>query len=135
MQQGNGRLPRTRLEVFFGWCVFFLFIVCVLFFSLYIAGDTWNFTDSTQLFLLNAVSFSGLFISVAGLLGFAYTVYLFCQKARRRRYIFSALLYIFMIVSGMLAALTALFIISVAGGNASVLGSIKGIALGIALYV
>ena len=99
----------NRLAIFF-------FLMCLLTLFLYTAGTIQDFTDSTQLFLLNLYFILGLFLAIASVSGLVLDLNRF-SRTRKTRYLLRAGGYVFLVVFGVVTVLAASAITAISGGN------------------
>jgi len=97
----------NRLAIFF-------FLMCVLTLFLYIAGTIQDFTDSTQLFLLNLCFILGLFLVISSVSGMLLDLNRF-SGTKKRRYLLRAGGYVFLLVFGVVIVLTSSAITAISG--------------------
>jgi len=110
-------LKEKLLSVLASRAAFFLFLMCLLTLFLYAAGTVQGFTDSTQLTLLKIYVALGIFLSVLSLCGMILDLRRL-YKRKKIRYLFRAGIYILLLIFGAVTVLTAMFIITLSGGNA-----------------
>ena len=99
----------NRLAIFF-------FLMCLLTLFLYAAGTIQDFTDSTQLFLLNIYFILGLFLTIASVSGLLLDLNRF-SRTKKTRYLLRAGGYVFLVVFGVVTVLAASAITAISGGN------------------
>ena len=95
--------------------IFFL-VICLLILFLYAIGTIQGFIDSTQLFLLRLYVVSGIFLTLVSVYGTVLSVGR-CVKSGKKRYLFRALGYLFLVFFGAMTVLAIMFIISLLRGN------------------
>ena len=110
-------LKEKLLPILASRMVIFFFLMCLLTLFLYAAGTVQGFIDSTQLSLLRLYVILGIFLTAASACGMLLELRRFF-KVKTRRYLFQAGLYLFFVFFGAATVLTAMFIITVSGGNA-----------------
>ena len=97
----------NRLAIFF-------FLMCLLTLFLYAAGTIQDFTDSTQLFLLNIYFILGLFLTIASVSGLLLDLNRF-SRTKKTRYLLRAGGYVFLVVFGVVTVLAASAITAISG--------------------
>jgi len=99
----------NRLAIFF-------FLMCLLTLFLYTAGTVQDFTDSTQLLLLNLYFILGIFLAAASVSGLFLDLNRF-SKTKKTRYLLRAGGYVFLLVFGVVTVLASSAITAISGGN------------------
>ena len=99
----------NRLAIFF-------FIMCLLTLFLYAAGTIQDFTDSTQLFLLNLYFILGIFLTLSSVFGLLLDLNRF-SGSKKTRYLLRAGGYLFLALFGVVTVLAASAITAISGGN------------------
>ena len=99
----------NRLAIFF-------FLMCLLTLFLYAAGTIQDFTDSTQLFLLNLQFILGIFLTAASVSGLLLDLNRYSQT-KKTRYLIRAGGYVFLVVFGVFTVLAASAITAISAGN------------------
>ena len=99
----------SRLAIFF-------FLMCLLTLFLYVAGTIQDFTDSTQLLLLNLYFVLGIFLAAASVSGLVLDLNRFF-RTKKTRYLLRAGGYIFLVVFSVVTVLAASAITAISGGN------------------
>jgi len=99
----------NRLAIFF-------FLMCLLTSFLYAAGTVQDFTDSTQLLLLNLYFILGIFLTIASVSGLLLDFSRF-SRTKKTRYLIRAGGYVFLVVFGIATVLAASAITAISGGN------------------
>ena len=102
-------LLANRLAIFF-------FLLCLLTLFLYAAGTIQDFTDSTQLLLLNLHFILGIFLIAASISGLLLDLNRYTQT-KKSRYLLRAGGYIFLVVFGVVTVLAASAITAISTGN------------------
>ena len=97
----------NRLAIFF-------FLMCFLSLFLYVAGTIQDFTDSTQLFLLNLYFILGLFLIIASVSGLLLDLNRY-SRTKKKRYLFRAGGYVFLVVFGVVTVLASSAITAISG--------------------
>ena len=95
--------------------IFFL-LMCILTFSFYAAGNTQDFLDSTQLFLLRLYVILGTFLITSSFFG-AILEIIRVFREKKIRYFLRASAYILMLIFGIISIMAVLFIIALSQGN------------------
>jgi len=98
----------NRLAIFF-------FLLCLLTLFLYAAGTIQDFTDSTQLLLLNLHFILGIFLTAASISGLLLDLIRYTQT-KKSRYLLRAGGYIFLVVFGVVTVLAASAITAISTG-------------------
>jgi len=93
--------------------------MCILTLFLYAAGTVQDFTDSTQLFLLNLYFILGIFLITSSISGMVLDFYRF-SKTKKARYLLRAGGYIFLVVFGSVTVLVVSAITAISAGNGGV---------------
>jgi len=88
--------------------------MCLLSLFLYAAGTIQDFTDSTQLFLLNLYFILGLFMTIASVSGMLFDFNRY-SRTKKKRYLFRAGGYVFLVVFGVVTVLAATAITAISG--------------------
>ena len=96
--------------------VIFFLTMCLLTFSLYVAGTVQGFIDSTQHALLRLYTVLGIFLTSTSMFGVVLDLRRFF-KNKKIRYLLRAGGYVFLVLFGTATVLMAMFIITIAGGN------------------
>ena len=99
----------NRLAIFF-------FFICLLTLFLYTAGTFQDFTDSTQLLLLNLHFILGIFLTTASVSGLLLDLNRYTQT-KKTRYLIRAGGYVFLVVFGVATVLAASAITAISVGN------------------
>ena len=109
-------LKEKLLVILVNRTVLFLFLMCLLTLSLYVVGTVQGFIDSTQLALLRLYVVLGIFLAIISVFGMILALGR-VLKTQKKRYLFRAGGYLFLVVFGMATVLAVMFIITVSGGN------------------
>lgn len=96
--------------------VLFLLILLGLTVFLYGLGTVQDFMDATQLLLLHITVVLGLSLGISSLYGIALNIYVAIRR-KRFRFLRSLIFYMAAAFSGMVLALAAVFILTLAAGN------------------
>jgi hypothetical protein len=116
------KIPRKKkkplIAVLVKRTVIFFFVMCLLSTFLYGIGTDQGFTDISLHLLLRIAVLLGLFLGVGSIYGLALNIWLVFRH-HKFRYLFGVGGYMLLGIFGAAAAVLGLFIITVAGGNAS----------------
>ena len=117
MQVKFARLSKEKfLYLLVNRLAIFFFLMCLLTLFLYTAGTIQDFTDTTQLFLLNLLFILGIFLTIASASGLLLDLIRYTQT-RKTRYLIRAGGYVFLAVFGVVAVLAASAITAISVGN------------------
>jgi hypothetical protein len=113
-----GKKRKPLIAVLVKRTVSFFFVMCIFSVFLYGIGTAQGFMDRTLLFLLRLSVLLGFFQGVGSLYGFILDFWLLFHR-REFRYLYGAGAYLFLCFLGAGIAVSGVFIIIVAGGNAA----------------
>ena len=109
-------LKEKLLPILVNRTVIFFFIMCLVTLFLYFTGTIQGFIDSTQLSLLRLSVILGIFLAITSVCGMLLALGRFFM-IKKYRYLLRAGAYLLLVIFGVATVLSAMFIITVSGGN------------------
>jgi hypothetical protein len=109
-------MDENPLPLLISRTVIFFSVMCLLTLSVYAAGVSQGFMDSTQLALLRLSTVLGIFLAVSSIFGIAVDLVRFFMY-RNPRYFLGAGIYLLFVLFGIITLLIAMSIITLSNGN------------------